>query len=412
MLQGDPLRGGWRDEHVKEALDLCLACKGCKTDCPMNVDMATYKAEFLSHYYRRRLRPRHAYAMGLVSAWARLAALAPGLANLATHAPGLARLAKLAGGIAPERDVPRFAPYTFRRWWAARRTPRRAAPRGRVVLFADTFNDHFHPGTAIATVEALEAAGYEVEVPARRVCCGRPLYDFGMLRRARRQLEELLDVLAPRVEAGLRVVGIEPSCVAVLRDELRDLLAGDPRAKRVADATLMLSELFERDEVPVPRLEARAVMQGHCHHHAVMGLDAELAVLRRMGLRVERPDSGCCGMAGSFGFERGRPYEVSQAAGERGLLPAVRAAPRDALVLADGFSCREQIAQNTDRRGLHLAEVLALARGGAALGPLPERRAVRLPTLPVRARLARTAVRLALAGAVLAGGVALARRRR
>jgi FAD/FMN-containing dehydrogenase/Fe-S oxidoreductase len=412
MLQGDPLRGGWRDEHVKDALDLCLACKGCKTDCPMNVDMATYKAEFLSHYYERRLRPRHAYAMGLVMVWARLASLAPRLANAATHAPLLARLAKLAGGIAPAREVPRFAPYTFRRWYAARRREERAAPRGRVVLFVDTFNDHFHPGTAIATLEALEAAGYEVEVPARRVCCGRPLYDFGMLRRARRQLEELLEVLAPRVEAGLRVVGIEPSCVAVLRDELTDLLADDPRAKRVADATLMLSELFERDAVPVPHLAAKAVMQGHCHHHAVMGLDAELSVLKRIGLDVERPDTGCCGMAGSFGFERGAPYEVSRAAGERGILPAVRAAPRDALVLADGFSCREQIAQGTDRRGLHLAEVLRLARAGGAGGAYPERRAAgELPPLPLRARVARGAAQGAIALAlVAAAGAVLARR--
>ncbi|HET9598390.1 MAG TPA: FAD-linked oxidase C-terminal domain-containing protein [Anaeromyxobacteraceae bacterium] len=412
MLQGDPLRDGWRDAHVKEALDLCLACKGCKTDCPMNVDMATYKAEFLSHHYARRLRPRHAYALGLVMVWARLAALAPGLANLVTHAPGLARLAKLLGGIAPEREVPRFAPYTFRRWWASRRRPERAATRGPVVLFADTFNDHFHPETAIATVEALEDAGYEVEVPRRRLCCGRPLYDFGMLRRARRHLEDLLDGLAPRAEAGVRIVGIEPSCVAVLRDELPGMLARDPRARRVADATLTLSELFERDRVPVPRLPARAVMQGHCHHHAVMGLDAQLAVLRRMGLDVERPDSGCCGMAGAFGYERGAPYQVSKAAGERGILPAVRAAPPEALVLADGFSCREQIAQGTDRRGLHLAEVLALASRGAALGPLPERRAVgRLPRLPFRARAARAVSRLAVAAALGVVAAALARKR-
>ncbi|HET8538290.1 MAG TPA: FAD-binding and (Fe-S)-binding domain-containing protein [Anaeromyxobacter sp.] len=414
MLHGDPLRGGWRDRHVKGALDLCLSCKGCKSDCPMNVDMATYKAEFLSHYYARRLRPRQAYAMGLVMTWARVAALAPGVANLLTHAPGLARLAKLAGGIAPEREVPRFAPYTFRRWFAARRARPPGAParRGPVVLFADTFSDHFHPGTAIAAVEALEDAGYGVELPARRVCCGRPLYDFGMLGLARRRLREVLDALAPRVADGVPVVGLEPSCVAVLRDELRDLLADDPRARPVADATLMLSELLERDGVPLPRLEARAVLQGHCHHHAVMGLDAELAVLRRMGLRVERPDSGCCGMAGSFGFERGARYELSLAAGERGILPAVRSAPEDALVLADGFSCREQIAQGTGRRALHLAEVLALARAGGPPGPYPERRvAGRLPALPLRARAARAAAHglavaalAALAAAALAAG--------
>jgi FAD/FMN-containing dehydrogenase/Fe-S oxidoreductase len=411
MLQGDPLRGGWRDEHVKDALDLCLACKGCRTDCPMNVDMATYKAEFLAHYYEGRLRPRHAYAMGLVMQWARLASLVPRVANLATHAPGLAGVVKALGGIAPQRDVPRFAPYTFRRWYAARRRAAAPAPRGKVVLFVDTFNDHFHPRTAIATLEALEAAGYEVEVPRRRVCCGRPLYDFGMLDRARRQLVDLLDTLAPRVDAGLRIVGIEPSCVAVLRDELRDLLREDPRAKRVADATLMLSELLERDEVPVPRLAARAVMQGHCHHHAVMGLDAEIAVLRRMGIDLDRPDTGCCGMAGSFGFGRGARYDVSIAAGERGILPAVRAAPKDALVLANGFSCREQIAQGTDRRGLHLGEVLRLAREGVVTA-YPERQAARLPPLPLRAKVVRAAVEGLVIAAFVAVASAVARRGR
>ena len=231
MMQGHPLEGGWRDEHVKEALDLCLACKGCKSDCPVNVDMATYKAEFLSHYYEGRVRPRHAYAMGLIMVWARLASLAPRLANFASHAPGLAQLAKLAGGIAQRREVPRFAPVTFRRWMRSQRRPA-AATRRRVLLFVDTFNDHFHPGTALAALEALEAAGYAVEFPARRVCCGRPLYDFGMLDRAKRQLLDLLDVLAPRVEAGVPIVGIEPSCVAVLRDELRESSRAIPGRRR------------------------------------------------------------------------------------------------------------------------------------------------------------------------------------
>ena len=410
MLQGDPIADGWRDESVKEALDLCLACKGCKSDCPMNVDMATLKAEYLSHHYAGRLRPRSAYAMGLVMVWARLASFAPAVANAVAQNRVLGAFAKRLGGIAPEREIPRFAPYTFRRWYAARERP---AAEGRpVALFVDTFNDHFHPETAIATLEALEHAGYAVDVPRRRICCGRPLYDFGMLDRAHRQLEELLDVLAPYAEAGVPIVGIEPSCVAVLRDELRDLLADDPRAKKVADATLMLSELFERDRVPVPKIDATAVLQGHCHHHAVMGLDAEIAVLKRMGLDVQHPDTGCCGMAGSFGFEEGDHYEVSVAAGERGILPAVRAAPREALVLADGFSCREQIAQGTDRHGLHLAEVLHLARERTPLGAYPERHvAGRLPQLPLRARVKRAAVQLAVVG-VAAAGLALALRRR
>mgnify|MGYP005811833181 CR=1 FL=1 len=414
MMQGDPLRDGWRDEHVREALDLCLACKGCKADCPMNVDMATYKAEFLAHYYEGRLRPRHAYSMGLIMVWARLAALAPRVANFASHAPGLATLAKLAGGIAPGRDVPRFAPYTFRRWFGAR--PRRNVGGPPAVLFVDTFNDHFHPETAIATLEVLEAAGYAVELPRHRICCGRPLYDFGMLDRARRQLVDILDVLSPRVEAGVPVVGIEPSCVAVLRDELLGMFPDDPRARKLAGSTLMLSELMERekDRFALPNVKAKGVLQGHCHHHAVMGLDAELSVLRRMGIEVERPDTGCCGMAGSFGFERGDHYEVSVAAGERGILPAVRSAPKDTLVLADGFSCREQIAQGTDRHGVHLAEVIHLARERRLGGAYPERGVIGvLPPLPARARIARAAaqatVALAIGGAV---AWAVSRRRR
>jgi FAD/FMN-containing dehydrogenase/Fe-S oxidoreductase len=412
MMQGDPLRGGWREREVLDALELCLACKGCKSDCPVNVDMATYKAEFLAHHYAGRLRPRHAYTMGLVMVWTRLGALAPHLANFLSHAPGLAQLAKLAAGIAPRREVPRLAPYTFRRWFEARAPVNRGARP--VLLFVDTFSEHFHPETAIATVEALEAAGYAVELPRRPVCCGRPLYDFGMLRRARRQLEEILDVLSPRVDAGVPVVGIEPSCVAVLRDELLGLLPDDPRAPRLARATRTLSELAEEEKeaFPLPRLAARAVLQGHCHHHAVMGLDPELAVLRRMGLELEHPDTGCCGMAGSFGFERGEPYAVSVAAGEHGILRAVRRVPRSTLVLADGFSCREQIAQGTDRRGLHLAEVMKLARDGAPLGAYPERR-VRgvLPALPLRARLARGLVKTALLAGAVSAGWWLARRR-
>jgi FAD/FMN-containing dehydrogenase/Fe-S oxidoreductase len=411
MMEGGPLTRGWKDEHVKESLDLCLACKGCKSDCPMNVDMATYKAEFLSHYYEGRLRPRHAYAMGLIDRWAALAALAPRLANFFAQTPGLASLAKLVAGIAPERRVPAFAPYTFRRWFRARARPALEGPR--VLLFADTFNDHFHPQTAIAVTEALESAGYVVEIPERRLCCGRPLYDFGMLDRARRYLEELLDVLTPYVDAGIPIVGIEPSCVAVLRDELLGMFPGDPRAERLSKATVLLSELIEREgeSFPLPRLERKALVQGHCHHHAVMGLDAELKVLRKMGLDVEHLQSGCCGMAGSFGFEAGQAYEVSVAAGERVLLPAVREAAEDTLIVANGFSCREQIAQGTDRRGLHLAEVMKLAREGGA-ERLPERRIVgRLPALPLRARIGRGLVQAALAGAVV-GAVLWSRRGR
>jgi FAD/FMN-containing dehydrogenase/Fe-S oxidoreductase len=388
MLEGDPLSKGWREEGVREALDLCLACKGCKSDCPMNVDMATYKAEFLAHHYHRRLRPRAAYAMGLVREWSRLAALAPGLVNAAARTPGLSTLMKLAGGIAHARELPRFAPVTFRQWFRARL----ARPEGRpVLLFPDTFSDHFHPRIAVAAVEVLERAGFRVEIPDRPLCCGRPLYDFGMLDRARARLRELVEGLEPYAGAGIPIVGLEPSCVAVLRDELPAMLGHDPRSLRISKASLTLSELIDRegDRFPLPRLERRALMQGHCHHHAVMGLDAEVNVLKQLGLDVARPDTGCCGMAGSFGFERGDKYRVSIAAGERALLPEVRRAAADVLILADGFSCREQIRQGTGRRALHLAEVIRAGWQGGDAGALRE------PEVPARLRLARRSVAVA-----------------
>jgi FAD/FMN-containing dehydrogenase/Fe-S oxidoreductase len=376
MLEGDPLHEGWRSEAVKEALDLCLACKGCKSDCPMNVDMASYKAEFLSHYYEGRLRPRAAYAMGLVMEWAKAASLAPGLVNLAGRTPGLSRVVKLAAGIAPERPLPRFAPVTFRRWFARRQAAAgarvgdgagpdaaaRRGARGRVLLFPDTFTDFFHPEVGVAAVEVLEGAGYDVTIPRRRLCCGRPLYDHGLLDVARRHLRRDLDALDPAVRAGTPLVFLEPSCAAVFRDELPDLMARDPRARRLAAATKVLSELVDAERgFPVGRLDRKALLQVHCHHHAVLGEEAEKRVLSRLGLEVDDPDAGCCGMAGSFGFEAGERHAVSVAVGERALLPRVRAAPRTTLLLADGFSCRTQIAQRTGRRALHLAEALRLA---------------------------------------------------
>jgi FAD/FMN-containing dehydrogenase/Fe-S oxidoreductase len=387
MLVGEPLRGGWRSPAVKEALSLCLACKGCKSDCPMNVDMASYKAEFLSHHYAHRPRPPAAYAMGLVMWWARAAALAPGLVNAAAHAPLLSALGKRAAGMAPQRDVPRFAPVTFRRWFARHRRDRGAPDGRRVLLYADTFTDHFHPEVGIAAVEVLEGAGFAPELPAAHVCCGRPLYDYGMLDLARSFLRRNLRVLAPAFEEGVPIVFLEPSCAAVFRDELPDLLHGDPGVKALAARTRLLAELVEDagESFPVPRLARRAVMQVHCHQHAVMGSDSEERVLRRMGLELRTLDEGCCGMAGSFGFEAGRRHEVSRAVGERGVLPAIRSAPRMDLVLADGFSCRTQVEQGTGRRGLHLAEALRLAQEpeGASLDPdawararAPQRRAV------------------------------------
>ncbi|HZS02335.1 MAG TPA: FAD-binding and (Fe-S)-binding domain-containing protein [Chloroflexota bacterium] len=364
MLQGDPVRGGWRDEHVKQALDLCLACKGCKGECPVHVDMATYKAEFLSHYYAGRLRPRQAYAFGLIMYWARLAAPLAGLANFMTQTPLLRDAAKATAGMAPAREVPRFAPQTFQRW--ARQRERRNWGGPPVLLWPDTFNNHFHPSTAVAAVEVLEAAGYRVVVPQRALCCGRPLYDYGMLDLAKRFLRQILATLRQPIRAGVPIVVLEPSCFAVFRDELRNLFPHDEDARRLCEQAFLLDEFLQRRATGYepPELHAKALVHGHCHHQAVVRMTDEEALFRRIGLDFQVLDAGCCGMAGAFGFEPGEHYRVSVAAGERVLLPAVRNAPKDTLIVADGFSCREQIRQGTDRAALHPAQVLQLALHG------------------------------------------------
>jgi FAD/FMN-containing dehydrogenase/Fe-S oxidoreductase len=344
LMHRDTLDGGWRDEGVKEALDLCLACKGCRSECPVGVDMATYKAEFLAHYYERRRRPRHAYALGLIDRWSRLASLAPGAAN------ALAPLTRRLAGVDARRELPRFAPETFRSWFAHRPERSEGTP---VVLWPDTFTNYFHPEVGRAAVAVLEAAGHRVVLPRGNVCCGRPLYDQGFLTLAKRYLRRSLRALPP----GLPVVGLEPSCVAVFRDELPNLLGEDPRARDVSDRVVTLAEHLG-DWVP-PRIEGRVVVQKHCHHASVMGFDADESLLRRTGVHVELPETGCCGMAGSFGFLP-EHYDVSVACAERALLPAIEAS-EEATLLADGFSCREQIRQLGGRRALHLAELLASA---------------------------------------------------
>lgn len=384
MLQGNPLSAGWKSESVKEALDLCLACKGCKGECPVNVDMATYKAEFMSHYYKGRLRPRHAYAFGFIHQWARMAALAPGLANFFTQTPLLRDVAKAVSEVAPERSLPAFAPETFKAWFRRRqlvanapgtyptaqsaiRNPQSAIHQ--VILWPDTFNNYFHPATARAAVEVLEAAGCEVSVPLRGLCCGRPLYDYGFLDTAKRWLRRIIDELRPQIEAGVPVVGLEPSCVSVFRDELTGLFPQDQDAVRLSKQTFTLGEYLTRIGYEPPPLQRRAVAHGHCHHKAIMEMDGEEEMLGKLGLDYELLDSGCCGMAGAFGFEAGEHYKVSLKCGERVLLPAVREASKEALIIADGFSCREQIAQMTDRRALHLAQVIQMALRDGPGGP-------------------------------------------
>jgi Fe-S oxidoreductase len=360
MLQGQVLTKGWHDENVKEALDLCLACKGCKGECPVNVDMATYKAEFLSHYYSGRLRPRSSYAMGLIYWWARFASRMPGVVNFFTQTPVLRDVAKWAAGVAPERQMPVFASQTFKDWFRQRSPRNQGQPK--VILWADTFNNYFHPETAKAAVEVLETAGYQVEVPEQSLCCGRPLYDHGMLNTAERLLRQILETLQPQITAGIPIVGLEPSCIAVFRDELTNLFPNDENARRLKKQAFLLSEFLEKHvkNDKLPQLHRKAVVHGHCHQKSIMGMSAEEAVLKKLGLDFVQLDSGCCGMAGAFGFEKAH-YDVSIKCGERVLLPAVRNASSDTLIIADGFSCREQIAQTTDRRALHLAQVIQMA---------------------------------------------------
>ncbi len=327
MLQGNPIEKGWRDEHVKAALDLCLACKGCKGECPIQVDMATYKAEFLSHYFAGRVRPITAYTMGLIYWWARLASLAPGVANFFTQSPILRDVTKRVGGVAPERQIPVFAHQPFTAWFKNR--PPRNVGGSEVMLWPDTFNNYFFPDTARAAVEVLEDAGYRVVVPERSLCCGRPLYDYGFLDQAKRQLRQILVTLAPQIEAGIPIVGLEPSCVAVFRDELLNLFPNDDNARKLSKQSFLFSEFLvdvAKDYQP-PKVGQQAVVHGHCHHKAIMGMDAEEAVLHRAEVDYQLLDSGCCGMAGAFGFERDH-YDVSIKCGERVLLPAVRSAPR------------------------------------------------------------------------------------
>jgi FAD/FMN-containing dehydrogenase/Fe-S oxidoreductase len=404
LLQGDPVSGGWRDEHVHEALDLCLSCKACKSECPVNVDMATYKAEFLHHHWKGRLRPPAAYAMGLIPFWARLATRIPRLANAVVDAPVAGGLVKRGAGIAQRRSAPDFAEESLQAWFR-----RRSGAGGRpVLLWLDTFTNFFTPEVGQAAVEVLEDAGCHVEIPPRTLCCGRPLYEFGMLPTARRLLREALEVLKPQLRAGTPLVVLEPSCAAAFRDELVELLPNDPAAKRLARQTRTLAEVLRDMDYEPPRIDARVIVQRHCHQQAIIGFGADEAILSATRADVELLDSGCCGMAGSFGYEVHK-YDVSVAAAERVLTPAVRRAPADTVVLADGFSCRGQIDALTDRRALHLAQLLQLGLHGqdrTAAGR-PEDRAAALVEPPRRDRS-----RAVAAAGVLAAAAAIAYARR
>jgi len=367
MLQGQTLERNWRDEGVKEALDLCLVCKGCKGECPINVDIPTYKAEFLSHYYEGRLRPRQAYTMGLTMFWLRMARVAPWAGNLLMRSRAGRAVIRAIAGVDPRRELPRLAPRSFQQRLGFRR-PNAAAGERKVVLWPDTWNNYFHPETAQSAYDFLTDAGWKVIVPRGFLCCGRPLYDYGMLPTAKRLLRHDIAQLRPYIADGTPIVGLEPSCISVFHDELHGLFPDDPEAMKLKDLVMSFEEFLEKEKIDVPRLEMKALVQGHCHSMSTTKLRADKAVMDRMGLHHEVPESGCCGMAGAFGYEAGQKYDVSMACGERVILPMVRDEDRDALVIADGFSCRSQIEDTTDRRAIHLAEALRFAQHHGPLG--------------------------------------------
>jgi FAD/FMN-containing dehydrogenase/Fe-S oxidoreductase len=364
MLAGDVIEDGWRSPEVHEALDLCLGCKGCKTDCPVGVDMATYKVEFLSRHYAGRRRPRSHYAMGALPRWLRLAQWTPRLVNAVSRS-ALSAVLKRAGGITRERAIPPLADRTMRRLLRGRRAagPARGSGRPPVLLLPDTFTDHFEPEAGVDAAAVLEHLGYDVAVPSRPVCCGLTWYSTGQLDTARKVLRRTLDVLTPWADAGVPIVGLEPSCLAMLGHDARELLPGDPRVARVARSLQTLAERVAQVESLPEVVHATDVLtQVHCHQYADLGFDADRSVLAAVGADTKIIDGGCCGLAGNFGFEDGH-YDVSVACAEHKLLPAVRDAAPGTTVHADGFSCRTQIRQLSGREPLHLATVLARAWG-------------------------------------------------
>ncbi len=421
MLDGHgdgPVKDGWRSAAVRDALDLCLSCKGCKSDCPANVDMATYKAEFLSHHWQGRQwrRPRSDLALGWLPLTARAVSklrLAK-LVNALTHTPLLHRAAMLAGGL-EHREVPPFAGETLQQWFA-RREPQGDGRHGTVVLWPDSFTNYFHPHVGQAAVEVLEGAGWRVQILAEPVCCGLTWISTGQLATGKRILAHAVQTLAPHVRQGGYVVGLEPSCTAVFRSDAPELFPDDQDVLRLRDHTLTLSELLtgHTPGYTPPTLRRPVLAQVHCHQHAVMGWDADAKLLASAGASTEHLETGCCGLAGNFGFQAGHG-EVSKAIAERALLPKLRAAAAEAVVLADGFSCRTQIHEldSGGREAVHLAELL---NSGGNLGyEYPEQAmAVRLepPRRPALSPGGAAMAAAVLAGAATAVAAAVAIRRR
>lgn len=360
MMRGNEIPGDWKSKEVKESLDLCLACKGCLDECPVNVDMATYKAEFLAHYYKNKPRPRSAMAFGLIDKWAEMATHMSGPANFLSHHKVFSNIIKSIGGVAPQREIPRFADKAFTRKFRTKNNDYNL--ENAVMLWPDTFNNYFFPEVLEAAARVLRSAGYDVIIPNQKFCCGRPLYDYGMLDKAKSYLLRILDQLSDQIQQGIPFIGLEASCVAVFRNELQNLFPNDNNGIRLRENFKTLPEfiLEHEDRFKFKKLNKTALLHRHCHHNAVMGYDADLEVMKKIGVEAHVPDSGCCGMAGSFGFEKGEKYEISMKVGEHRTFPNVRKMDQE-LLITDGFSCREQIKHGTGRLPQHTAEVIAQA---------------------------------------------------
>lgn len=369
MLRGEVITDGWQSEEVKEALEMCLACKGCRSDCPTHTDMASYKAEFLSHYYEHRARPLQAHSMGRIGEWAPLAMRAPNLINALTGFPVLSNVLKRIAGIATERSLPRFAERSFCAQFDAlqprRRDPAREGGVRRgdpVLLFPDTFSNFFRPQTAMSAARVLEASGARVELPRERLCCGRPYYDYGMLDKAKASLGKILASLAPQIESGVPIVVLEPGCHSVFKDELLKFFPGDGNAEKLSRQAVSLGEVLQARNWKPPAIGGSALLHGHCHQKALGNTKADVALLEAAGIETAAPETGCCGMAGSFGF-RPETYETSVKVAGLSLLPKIRGAAAETLIVSNGFSCREQIEGLAGRNTLHLAEALAATLG-------------------------------------------------
>lgn len=353
MLRGDFIRDGWQSEEVMATLELCLGCKGCKKECPVSVDLATYKAEFFAHYFKDKPRPFHHLLFSRIDRLGELGSMLPQVSNFVATAPLLDSVAKEVAGIHPDRPLPKFAAETFDQWFGRQPVALGGRP---VVLYPDGFNNYFHPEILQAMVRLLRGWGFKVLVPPAHPEV-RPLIHYGMMDAAITELRKVVATLAPYVQEGVAVVMAEPSSASVFRDDLPQLLPDDRDARHLAKRVLLLGEFIAEEKLPLPSLRGKAVLHGHCHEKAVLNHQAAREVLERIGLAYSEPQPGCCGMAGSFGFEK-EHYQISQRIGEANLLPAVRAAALDTWIVADGFSCRTQIEDGTGRKPLHLAQLI------------------------------------------------------